>query len=137
MEKRANLIKEIALGESNTTAEERAKAVEESQKSEIQLIMDKTKAKLKDAEDERLDLQKTYDTKKTLIEQEKKDITLQINQKKSEIESEFKAYKSLIEQRKKLEENYFSVFQTNIKDQIDKTKEAINLMNELQQKKAE
>ena len=134
LQKRFALEKEIALGESKTTWEERAKAIEESQKSEIQLILDKTAKKLLEAEQDRLETQKTYDAKKLLIEQEKADVTAQMEQKKAEMMTEFALYQSLIAQKQAIETQYFSLFQKNIKEQMDKTMQAINLVNQLKEK---
>lgn len=134
LQKRFALEKEIALGESKTTGAERQKAIEESQKSEIQLILDKTAKKVLEAEAERLEIQKTYDAKKASIEKEKADITLQITQKKAEMVTEFSLYQQLLTQRKVIEEQYFSVFQKNIKLQMDKTREAITLIQTLNSK---
>lgn len=134
LQKRFALEKEIALWESKTTWEERAKAIEESQKSEIQLILDKTAKKLLDAEAERLEIQKTYDAKKIAIDKEKADITAQMEQRKTEMMSEFSLYQSLISQKKAIETEYFALFQKNIKQQMDKTMEAISLVNQLKEK---
>jgi hypothetical protein len=129
-----SLQNEIELGMKSTTQEERNKAIKESQKSEIQLIIDKTAKKLAEAEQDRIELQKTYDAKKLLIDKEKADVTAQMEQKKAEIKTEFELYKSLIAQKQAIETQYFSLFQKNIKEQIDKTMQAINLVNQLKEK---
>lgn len=134
LQKRFALEKEIALGESKTTGEERAKAITESQKSEIQLILDKTAKKLAEAEQDRLETQKTYDAKKLLIDKEKADVTAQMDQKKAEMMSEFALYQDLLTKRQVIEEQYFSLFQKNIKMQMDKTVDAISLINQLKEK---
>jgi len=134
LKKMADLEKEIALGIGTTTAEERSKALLESQKSEIQLIIDKTAQKKAEAEAERVEIQKTYDEKAKAIELEKQAITIQIEQKKSEMMSEFALYQQLLTQRKVIEAEYFSLFQKNISQQMDKTREAITLIQTLNSK---
>lgn len=134
MKKIADLEKEIALGTSATTQEERDKAKVESEKSQIQLIMDKTKQKIIEAEADRLEIQKTFDLKKLSIQAEKEAITLQMEQKKAEIITEFNLYQQLLLQRKVIEAEYFSVFQKNIALQMDKTREAITLIQTLNSK---
>lgn len=130
----ADLEKEIALGMSGTTQEEREKAKVESEKSQIQLIIDKTKQKILEAEAERLEIQKTLDLKKISIQSEKEAITLQMEQKKSEIITEYNLYQQLLLQRKVIDEQYFSLFQKNIAIQMDKTREAITLIQTLNAK---
>lgn len=102
-----DLEKEIALGMSGTTQEERANALVESEKSQIQLIMDKTKQKIAEAEADRLEIQKTFDLKKLSIQAEKEAITLQMEQKKAEIITEFNLYQQLLLQRRVIDEQYF------------------------------
>jgi hypothetical protein len=128
------LKKEIELGQQYAGQQAIDAARIESQKSETQLIIDKTAKKIAEQESERIEIQKTYDLKKAEIEKETLRIQTQMDLKKAEAYKEYETYKSLIEQRKKIETDYFTLFQKNIKDQMDKTKEAITLMNTLAQK---
>ncbi len=134
MKRELDLRNEINLWEANTTVAERNNALIESQKSQTQLILDRIKVKLAEAETDRVEIQKTYDVKKKSIEDEQAKITAQMLVKKQEIQAEFDLYQSLILQRKDLDSKYFQLFQKNISDQIDKTKQAIELMNQLNAK---
>lgn len=109
-------------------------ALVESKKSEVQLIIDKTAKTLADAQAERAELQKTRDQKLADIEAEKASLTLQMEEKKAKILEEHNAYLSLLRQRRQFDSQYFGLFQEHIAKQILKTKEAINLMDQLAKK---
>jgi len=57
-----------------------------------------------------------------------------MEQKKAEMMTEFALYQSLVAQKQAIETQYFSLFQKNIKEQMDKTMQAINLVNQLKEK---
>lgn len=129
--RKAKLEAEIALGMASTTEAERSVAITESEKSQIQLIIDKTNQKMKDAQVERDEIQKTYNEKKIALDAESTAILKQITDKKKELVKEQTLYKSLIEQRKSIEDAYFQAFNKNITIQMDKTREAIDLLGKL------
>lgn len=106
----------------------------ENGKSETRLIIDRTAKRLYEAEQERMDIQKTLDAKILSIETEKAAVTAQMEAKRIEIQTEYALYKQMIRERQVLEGQYFDAFKVSIKYQIDKTKEAIALMAQLNAK---
>lgn len=129
--KKAKLEAEIALGMASTTESERSMALVESEKSQIQLIIDKTNQKMADAVVERDEIQKTYNAKVKSLNDESTVILGNMNKKQLEIKKEEKLYKSLIDQRKMIEEAYFTAFNKSIEIQMDKTRQAIDLLSQL------
>lgn len=103
----------------------------ENSKSETQHIIDRTLQKMNEAQKEREELRKTMEEKRLAIAEEQADVLKKMEEKKSEMIKEFNLYKSLIVERRKLENEYFAAFQKDIRSQIDKTKEAISLMSQL------
>ncbi|MFB0965289.1 MAG: hypothetical protein QMC36_06470 [Patescibacteria group bacterium] len=106
----------------------------ENSKTETQHIIDRTAQKMDEAQKEREEIRKTLDEKKLAIAEEQADVLKKMEEKKSEMMKEFTLYKSLLVERRKLENDYFTIFQKDIRNQIDKTKEAISLMNQLNAK---
>ena len=133
-EKMRKLEAEIALGQAYAGNEAIQAATTESQKSEVQLIIDKTAKKVAEAEAERAEIQKTRDEKIASIEAEKLALSLQMEEKKAKIKEEHDAYLTLVKQRRQFDSQYFALFQEHIAKQILKTKEAINLMDQLASK---
>lgn len=131
---RKKIEEELKLAQAYVTKEQIATAAVELAKSETQLIIDKTQKKMQEWEAERIEIQKTYDEKKAAIDKETADIKAQMDQKQLKMKEEQELYKALIRERATIEWEYFKLFQKNIADQINKTKEAIALINELNAK---
>lgn len=135
-EKLLQLETELALATAYAGNEIIEKQRLENAKSETEKIIEKNNLKILEAEEERNQIQLTYAAKEKSINDEKLALQLQIQEKKALIIEEFSIYKWLVEQRKKIEEDYFSTFHLKINRQIDKTKQAIELLNKLNEKKA-
>lgn len=111
---------EIALGTQYAGNAAIQTATVEAQKSEVQLVIDKTNEKIKEAETERAEIEKT-----------KAATVASMEQKKAKMIEEATLYKTLLAERRKFDSAYFAVFDEHITGQIAKTKDAIRWMNEL------
>lgn len=106
----ADLEKEIALGTKNTTADDRAKALEESQKSKTQLLLDeialneqKAKDELAQAEAKKVSTQAQIDLETKAIKDKMDAIAIQITSETTIMISEDA-------KRRKLEADYTAFF---------------------------
>jgi hypothetical protein len=127
----ADLQSEITLGQKNTTADERAKALVESQKSQIQLIMDATAKKVADAEKEKKQIEDSLKAKQDSIAKELKSAQDAAQKKRDEIVKDFNLYTDLVNQRKALDDAYFKAFNEQIVAQQTKVQESITLIAKL------
>lgn len=130
----AKLEAEKQLAKQYVTEWELAVARMESEKTETQLILDRIAKREAENQAEMTNLLVMKQQKQQAIEEEKQAVLLLMQQKKTEILSEQELYKSLIEKRTTLDEQYFTIFRTRIQEQMDSTRQAINLMNELNSK---
>lgn len=130
----AKLEAEKQIAKQYVTEWELAVARMESEKTETQLILDRIAKKEAENQAEMTNLLVLKQQKQQAIEEEKQAVILLMQQKKNEILSEQELYKSLIEKRTTLDEQYFTIFRTRIQEQMDSTRQAINLMNELNSK---
>lgn len=110
IKKMADLEKEIALGTKNTTADDRAKALEESQKSKTQLLLDeialneqKAKDELAQAEAKKVSTQAQIDLETKAIKDKMDAIAIQITSETTIMISEDA-------KRRKLEADYTAFF---------------------------
>lgn len=127
----AKLEAEKQIAKQYVTEWDLAVARMESEKTETQLILDRIAKKEAENQAEMTNLLVMKQQKQQAIEEEKQAVLLLMQQKKTEILSEQELYKSLIEKRTTLDEQYFTIFRTRIQEQMDSTRQAINLMNEL------
>lgn len=122
---------ELKLAQTTITTADMQKAREESAKSETEKIIERTVARLDEAEIERAEILKTKAEKLLAIEEEKASVRSQMEEKRKLILQEKRTYGALIAERMNLDAMYFDAFGKRITEQIDKTKEAISLMNTL------
>lgn len=125
---------ELQLAKATITSKDMAEARVEAGKSETQLIIDRTVKKLDDAEQERQEIVKTRNEKLASIALEKIEVQKQMDEKLVLLAREKREYGSLIAERMTLDATYFNAFGKQIEFQIGKTKEAIQLVNELSAK---
>ena len=130
---RDKLEAELKLAQTTITSAEMQKARDEAAKSETQKIIERTVARLDEAEVERAEIIKTRAEKLISIEAEKAEVKKQMDEKQALIMREKRLYGSLIAERMSLDSLYFNTFGAQIERQMTKTKEAIQLMRELQQ----
>jgi len=129
--KKKKLEAEILLASQNVTAGQMATAQNDLAKSEVQLILEKTAEKVKEAEAEKAQILATRAEKLLSIEAEKSAVQLQMDEKLKLIKREQMQYGAMIAQRMTVDALYFEAFGKHIEKQISKTKEAISLINEL------
>ena len=122
---------ELKLAQATITTADMQKAKEEAEKSEVQKIIDRTVAKLDEAELERAEILKTRTEKLASIELEKQEVRRQMDEKEQLIRKEHRLYNSLIAERIALDSAYFDAFGKRIDEQMSKTQQAISLMQTL------
>lgn len=109
-------------------------ALNKANQSDSQNIIDERDKKNAEVLKEKQQFLEKYNEEKQLIQENKAELLSKIAEVQAKAVEENTLYKSLLAERKTLEIEYFDLFQINITKQINKTQEAINLIDTLKQK---